>query len=523
MWIFFVEDDILEDVGSGRSVTEEEINTLAVHDQSVDYDPVPNERCLRDQPSTSTGGETTTATANRPLPQADEESSQTMKPTLLATKRGKKMTKRTTQEKNDIPSSGQKRKKKDKLAEAVSFISKEKLRTLKWKKGSFQTEPSDVGSTSYVFTANTTLPEEVRYLNTPSNFFSYFVTPDFLKHIQVESARYATQNGDENFKVHEYEIKRYIGIVAFSSVVKLPNVRKYWSPSIGNSIVWDALTVRRFEEIRKWLHFNNNAEYNQEDPSRDRLFRIRPVLNHFLEKFKRIPIDEKISLDKQICPTRARIHIEQYLPAKPRKWGYKLFVLSGMDGFSHHFEIYAGHENVADDGVDLGAAGNVVRRLCSVLKNPNHKIYFDNYYMSIPLLVYLHQHNIQALGTLRRNRIPNQPLPSETEMNKRPRGSYEEFVSHLYNTPLILIAWKDSKIVNLLSTYVGSVPESTIRRLDRKIKEKIDVPCPHIVKEYNRHMGGVDLLDSHLARCRIILHSKKWYVKLFYHLLDMTL
>ncbi len=95
---------------------------------------------FRDQPSTPTGGETTTGTANRPLPQTDEESSQTAKPTLLVTKRGKKMTKRTTQEKYDIPSTALKRNKKDKVAEVVPFISKEKLRTLKWKKGSFQTE-----------------------------------------------------------------------------------------------------------------------------------------------------------------------------------------------------------------------------------------------------------------------------------------------------------------------------------------------------------------------------------------------
>lgn len=126
-------------------------------------------------------------------------------------------------------------------------------------------------------------------------------------------------------------------------------------------------------------------------------------------------------------------------------------------------------------------------------------------------MVYLHQRGILALGTLRRNRVPANPLPSEKEMNKLLRGSYEEFITYFHATPLVLLAWKDTRIVNLISTYMGSIPSTTVKRLDRARKEKVDVPCPRIIKEYNQHMGGVDLLDAHLARQRIVLRSKKWY------------
>lgn len=211
------------------------------------------------------------------------------------------------------------------------------------------------------------------------------------------------------------------------------------------------------------------------------------------------------------------------MPAKPRKWGYKLFVLSAGDGFSHNFEIYTGQENVLDeDGIDLGASGNVVVRLCKILKDDYNKLYFDNYYTSVPLMVYLHQKNILALGTLRKNRVPKNPLPNDKVMNKKDRGFYEEFISSIHKTPLILLVWKDTKIVNLLSMFVGSFPETTVKRMDRKLKEKVNVTCPNIITQYNRHMGGVDLLDSHMSRYRILLRSKKWYIKLFYHLLDLT-
>lgn len=36
-------------------------------------------------------------------------------------------------------------------------------------------------------------------------------------------------------------------------------------------------------------------------------------------------------------------------------------------------------------------------------------------------------------------------------------------------------------------------------------------------------MGGVDMMDSMIGRYRISIRTKKWYMKCFYHLLDMTL
>lgn len=36
-------------------------------------------------------------------------------------------------------------------------------------------------------------------------------------------------------------------------------------------------------------------------------------------------------------------------------------------------------------------------------------------------------------------------------------------------------------------------------------------------------MGGVDAMDSYIGRSKIRMRSKKWYMRLFYHLLDLTL
>lgn len=75
----------------------------------------------------------------------------------------------------------------------------------------------------------------------------------------------------------------------------------------------------------------------------------------------------------------------------------------------------------------------------------------------------------------------------------------------------------------LLSTFVGSDPVSNVKRYDRSRKEHIFISYPKIVQIYNKHMGGVDLLDSLIGRYRIIMRSKKCYFRIFYHLIDVAI
>lgn len=53
---------------------------------------------------------------------------------------------------------------------------------------------------------------------------------------------------------------------------------------------------------------------------------------------------------------------------KPHKWGYKVYVLSGVSGYPYNTEIETGEENVVlDNEPDLGASSNVVMRLARMI------------------------------------------------------------------------------------------------------------------------------------------------------------
>lgn len=128
--------------------------------------------------------------------------------------------------------------------------------------------------------------------------------------------------------------------------------------------------------------------------------------------------------------------MKQYLPAKPHKWGYKLYVLCGTDGFSYNFEIYTGDENSPkyrqSEEPDLGSSANIVICLCrNVPRNQNYRVYFDNYYTSLPLPVHLAKNGILSLGTVRKSNIPNCKFPNDKEMSKEKRGISREFVADI--------------------------------------------------------------------------------------------
>lgn len=399
-----------------------------------------------------------------------------------------------------------------------------RIKNILWKKKNLS-----IDELAKTFRGHTNLPNAIMDLSTPYAFFKYFFDNDLIEKIVSESNTYVIQKDPSKpAGLTTADINQYLGICIYMSLVHMPNCRSYWSNSLGYPQIKNVMSEKRFEFIRKCIHFNDNTSLDQNDVDRDRLHKLRPLVDHLNNKFKSIPLEQKLSVDEQMCASKGRHYMKQYMPAKPHKWGYKLFVLCGVSGYSYNFEIYTGTENDRRNRrvnePDLGASANVVVRLSRIIpENQNYVVYFDNYYTSLPLLHYLANKGTYSLGTVRRNRIPNCKLPSEDEAKKMDRGTSVEYVCDFESVEISSVAWRDNKTVCLLSTYAGELPKGNVERYDRKRKQKINIECPKLVQEYNQHMGGVDLMDSLIGRYKIKIKSKKWYMRLFYHLLDMTL
>ncbi|KAH7975557.1 hypothetical protein HPB52_003168 [Rhipicephalus sanguineus] len=185
-------------------------------------------------------------------------------------------------------------------------------------------------------------------------------------------------------------------------------------------------------------------------------------------------------VDEQIVPFKGRSSLKQYVPSKPHKWGYKIFVLCDVHGLVYDFSIYKGDIRPVPGLPDLGASSNVVLELSrSILENKSYLLFFDNWFTSIKLLVNLHQRGIPAMRTARANSISGCRLPSDAEMKKNGRGGHVERQAASEGVEVRVVKWYDSRGVNIASTFGSSEPlGSCLRDCDALAipkKEQLDL------------------------------------------------
>lgn len=85
--------------------------------------------------------------------------------------------------------------------------------------------------------------------------------------------------------------------------------------------------------------------------------------------------------------------MKQYNAAKPIKRGYKIWVRADSSGYVCEFQIYTGKSTI-DKGKSLG--GRVVQDFTRVIVGKFHKVYFDNFFTSIDLMISLKADGILA-------------------------------------------------------------------------------------------------------------------------------
>lgn len=389
---------------------------------------------------------------------------------------------------------------------------REKKSNLKWKNSNCEAAQMPTWGSS--------LPPE-KEVETPVQYFRRLVDKPLLDYIRDQTNLYSAQADiSSNFSLSSNELEQFLGVCFYMSLISVPGTRRYWKNSCRISQVADVIPLRRFEQIKTVLHFADNSLLPLDTP--DRLFKVRNVIESIRNNMRLIPIEQHLSVDEQIVPYKGKSGLKQYNPKKPKKWGYKFFCLAGASGIVYDFEVYCGSTNQPENLPDISASSNVVIRLAErIPKNQNFLLFYDNWFCSPALQIELIRNGIHSLGTVRTNRVPDNHLPSDKILQKQGRGRYVEKVATQGNTNLRLVKWYDNKAVTLLSTFSSASPETTIKRYDRKKKEQVTIKCPSAILVYNKFMCGVDLIDSLLALYRTKIRSRKYYLRIFFHLMDM--
>uniref|UniRef100_A0A8C5WHF7 Sp3 transcription factor n=2 Tax=Tetrapoda TaxID=32523 RepID=A0A8C5WHF7_9ANUR len=367
--------------------------------------------------------------------------------------------------------------------------------------------------------------EKLTRMNSPLDFFKLFFTGELLDHMLHHSNHYIQQNGLSGSRkidpITEMEMINFLGIAFYMSVVKLPSMTSHWSAFTKQSPVTSSLPRNRFVDILHNLHFNdNNLQPKPDNPEYSKLYKIQPLIDILSARFLDVMEPEtNQSVDEMMVPFKGRDSRKVYMSKKNIKWGYKLWARCGLSGYVYQFEICTGKEpDPKPDVPVLIKPSLVVQRLTEKLP-PGHKIGFDNLFNSLELLAYLKVKGQKAIGTIRRDRIEGCPLMTDAKLIKRGRGSCDFRINH--KNGVVVCKWMDRRVVSLASNYVGTEPMGSCRRFDQKNKQHITVARPLIVQEYNNTVGGTDKTDMFLSLYRTFIKTRKWYLRLVFHLLDI--
>ncbi|XP_069185477.1 piggyBac transposable element-derived protein 4 isoform X1 [Procambarus clarkii] len=233
-------------------------------------------------------------------------------------------------------------------------------------------------------------------------FIQLFFTRALLEFLTVETNLYASQlfrMANENvsdiwkpLKVSEME--RFLGLCILMGINRLPSMRMYWQTAKP----WHArffnlfMTSRRFQHINKFFHtFNTNAVPVN---NRDKLIKVRPVMDYLKERFAQVYIPNKeLCLDEGTMAWRGRLLFKVYNPNKPNKYGVKLYMLAeSVSGYIYDFDVYSGIGKTIVD---------TVTGLVQPLVNKGYHLYMDNYYNSVTLTEKLRELGVYTCGTIR--------------------------------------------------------------------------------------------------------------------------
>ncbi|XP_025195101.1 piggyBac transposable element-derived protein 3-like [Melanaphis sacchari] len=207
--------------------------------------------------------------------------------------------------------------------------------------------------------------------------------------------------------------------------------------------------------------------------------------------------------------------IRQFVKGKPRPVGLKHFVITTSDGLIIDYEIYQRLTTpFSDKSLGLGPA--VILRLIITIPDGS-SVFFDHYFMIIPLMKKLVQLKIHGTSTIQMNRLQKFQFKADSKMK---RGDLEEVISDDKN--ISMLKWKDNKSVVTTSLCYGGLPTTTVSRWDKTQKKYIDVQIPNMISKYNEKMGGVDHFDQMMEYYRTWLKTRKWPLKFILHLLDLS-
>ena len=194
-----------------------------------------------------------------------------------------------------------------------------------------------------------------------SDYFKLFASSDFYQTISDQTNLYAEQHFQSNpddksssswTPTTATEIRHFLVLYFLTGIVQKPQIRQYWStdPYLQTSVFNQVMTRNRYQKILQFLHFADNSSYDATDSGRDKLFKVRDIIEFLVDRFKTVYIpSESISIDEELLLYKGRLSLKQYIPSKKARFGIKLFSLCEDSGYLWNSFAYLGKNTINEN------------------------------------------------------------------------------------------------------------------------------------------------------------------------------
>lgn len=335
-----------------------------------------------------------------------------------------------------------------------------------------------------------------------------YFNEEFFEQSAICTNNYYMRRSGRILNTSSSELKKLVGIHLIMGVIPYPRLFMYWRAGVRLDMVANIMPRERFKTLRSALHVVNSDTASPGNTNT--LWKVQPILDRVkqtCDQLDRQPgffsIDEQMLPFSGVCPRGLR----QVIKTKPRPQGLKIFVTTTHDGLMIDFEVYRGANTPLGDR-SLGVGASVILHLSKSIPRGSC-IYFDRYFSSIPLLEKLNTIELHGTATLMMNRIPERKNIDFKPDRRMRRGESQQFVCD----DVEVVKWMDNKSVLVASNCTSADETTFVKRWDKNISAFTDITAPRTIANYNKHMGGVDILDQSMEYYRTFMKTRKWTLK----------
>lgn len=304
------------------------------------------------------------------------------------------------------------------------------------------------------------------------------------------------------------------------------NYTKAFTDRTSLDIIREAISLNRFEQILRYLHFANNAADDKSDP----LFKVRILIDTLNKNCKHAWRLSPISaIDEMDVGWRGMHKKKERITYKKAGDGFLVYALCDDGGYVFCFAVKFDPRWKRDiDGLSctFSAFLHLIDEMRGVFPHYKHgEFYGDNLYSSIPLVESLLNRKIYYCGTLRSNRKPKDfALKKEDEVGT---------IKQLHKGDMTVMLWrpKPGKEVKMISSIHRPVRETVVQRkkpvFDRDkghfLYQVVEVTVPDCSADYNKFMNAVDIADQIRSYYTTRRRTRKWWHRFFFFVLDTAI